>query len=340
MTTDHRAAHPRRSLLRRPRRRRHPRRTCATPACAREINEAFEEHGLLIFEDVEPTPEDAGGDQHRVRAAQGPPEPGGAPRRRRRHARRHRDAPRAERGRAPSGSTVGCCRSGCRGTSTTATTTSSTAPACCAPSRSRPTAGLTGFVDGIALYDAISPEVRDQIEGETVIYAMDVIMDNLRFGRPDGFVEVEPAASAIAVMAEYEGRPRALHPAVWTRRSGEKVLHVSPLDGEGHRGSRRRRRRRAARRGVRRDRRGGRGPQLLPSVAADRHGHLGQLAHASTRCRAWRPSTRGACTARPSRATTASAASKPHNRRTRSVRSRAPVVRARRRAPGGRRLRA
>ena len=50
-----------------------------------------------------------------------------------------------------------------------------------------PDGGLTGFVDGIALYDAISPEVRDRIEGETVIYAMDVIMENLRFGRPGRF---------------------------------------------------------------------------------------------------------------------------------------------------------
>ena len=90
--------------------------------------------------------------------------------------------------------TVGGCRSGCRGTSTTATTTSSTGPACSGPSRSRPDGGLTGFVDGIALYDAISPEVRDRIEGETVIYAMDVILDNLRFGRPEGFVEVAAVA--------------------------------------------------------------------------------------------------------------------------------------------------
>jgi taurine dioxygenase len=96
-----------------------------------------------------------------------------------------------------------------------------------------PEGGLTGFVDGIALYDAISPEVRDQIEGQTVIYAMDVIMDNLRFGRPDGFVDLEPAPSAVDVMTEYEGRPRALHPAVWTRRSGEKVLHVSPWMAKG-----------------------------------------------------------------------------------------------------------
>ncbi len=53
-----------------------------------------------------------------------------------------------------------------------------------------PDGGMTGFVDGIALYAAVSPEVRDRIEGEKVIYAMDVILDNLRYGRPDGFVEV------------------------------------------------------------------------------------------------------------------------------------------------------
>jgi taurine dioxygenase len=92
---------------------------------------------------------------------------------------------------------------------------------------------MTGFVDGIALYNAISPELRDQIEGATVIYAMDVIMENLRFGRPDGFVEIEAGAAATAVMAEFEGRPRALHPAVWTRSTGQKVLHVSPWMAKG-----------------------------------------------------------------------------------------------------------
>lgn len=93
--------------------------------------------------------------------------------------------------------------------------------------------GMTGFVDGIALYDAVSPEVRDRIEGEMVIYAMDVILENLRFGRPDELVELESPPQAIDVMAEYEHRPRAIHPAVWTRRSGEKVLHVSPWMAKG-----------------------------------------------------------------------------------------------------------
>ena len=74
---------------------------------------------------------------------------------------------------------------------------------------------------------------RERIEGETVIYAMDVILDNLRYGRPDGFEEVRASPGAVDVMNEYAGRPRALHPAVWTRTTGEKVLHVSPWMAKG-----------------------------------------------------------------------------------------------------------
>ena len=75
--------------------------------------------------------------------------------------------------------------------------------------------------------------MRDLIEGETVIYAMDVIMENLRFGRPEEFAEVEPAEQATAVMTEFEGRPRSAASAVWTRASGQKVLHVSPWMAKG-----------------------------------------------------------------------------------------------------------
>jgi taurine dioxygenase len=83
------------------------------------------------------------------------------------------------------------------------------------------------------LFDAISPELPDRLDGEMVIYAMDVVLDNLRFGRPDGFVEIQSSPQAAGVMAEFEHRPRAIHPAVWTRPSGEKVLHVSPWMAKG-----------------------------------------------------------------------------------------------------------
>jgi taurine dioxygenase len=96
-----------------------------------------------------------------------------------------------------------------------------------------PVGGKTGFVDGIALYEAISPGLREQIEGEMVIYAMDVVLGNLRYGRPHDFTEVQASAAADDVMSEYADKPRAMHPAVWTRSSGEKVLHVSPWMAKG-----------------------------------------------------------------------------------------------------------
>jgi len=96
-----------------------------------------------------------------------------------------------------------------------------------------PDGGMTGFVDGIALYGAVPADVRDRIEGKNVIYAMDVVLGNLRYGRPADFEEVRASPQSGDVMREYEARPRAVHPAVWVRQSGEKVLHVSPWMAKG-----------------------------------------------------------------------------------------------------------
>ena len=95
--------------------------------------------------------------------------------------------------------------------------------------------GMTGFVDGIALYDAVSPEVRDRIEGERVIYAMDVILENLRFGRPDDFVERGVTAAGPrrdgGVRAPAAGHP----PCGLDPQLGREGPPRVPVDGEGHR---------------------------------------------------------------------------------------------------------
>jgi taurine dioxygenase len=96
-----------------------------------------------------------------------------------------------------------------------------------------PEEGLTGFMDGIALYNALSPQLREKIEGRNVLYRMNVILENLRFGRPEGFKVLSEKPSADAVMDAAKDTPRAVHPAVWTRKTGEKVLHVSPWMAEG-----------------------------------------------------------------------------------------------------------
>jgi taurine dioxygenase len=100
-----------------------------------------------------------------------------------------------------------------------------------------PEGGLTGFADGIALYKLLSPELRDAIEGRNVLYRMNVIMDELRFGRPAEYEVIGEKPGTQAVMDAAVGTPRAVHPAVWTRASGEKVLHVSPWMAEGIEGA-------------------------------------------------------------------------------------------------------
>jgi taurine dioxygenase len=96
-----------------------------------------------------------------------------------------------------------------------------------------PEGGLTGFADGIALYKLLSPELRQAIEGRNVLYRMNVLMDEFRFGRPARFEVQSDKPGAQDVMDAARDTPRAVHPAVWTRQSGEKVLHVSPWMAEG-----------------------------------------------------------------------------------------------------------
>jgi taurine dioxygenase len=99
-----------------------------------------------------------------------------------------------------------------------------------------PEGGLTSFVDGIQLYQSLSPELRERIEGRNILYKMNVVMSDMRFGQPEGYQVESERDGAQAVMDAAKGTPRALHPAVWTRRTGEKVLHVSPWMAEGIQG--------------------------------------------------------------------------------------------------------
>jgi alpha-ketoglutarate-dependent taurine dioxygenase len=100
-----------------------------------------------------------------------------------------------------------------------------------------PEGGLTGFADGIQLYDAISPELRTRIESHNVIYTLDLIYDHMRFGRPKSFRPIKAQQAEYDILEVARRAPRAIHPATWRRPSGEKVLHVSPwmaVGIEGH----------------------------------------------------------------------------------------------------------
>jgi taurine dioxygenase len=86
--------------------------------------------------------------------------------------------------------------------------------------------GRTGFADGIQVYKDYSPELRAKIEKLNVIYTLDTRLTKMRFGRTfktfgDQDFEMGTAREALTF-------PRAMHPAVWTRKDGNKVLHVGP----------------------------------------------------------------------------------------------------------------
>lgn len=100
-----------------------------------------------------------------------------------------------------------------------------------------PEGGLTGFCDGIELYNSLTPALRDQIESRKVIYTLDLIFDHMRFGLPQNFRSINVPAKQYEFLEQAKRQPRAIHPAVWARPDGQKVFHVSPwmsVGIEGH----------------------------------------------------------------------------------------------------------
>jgi len=91
-----------------------------------------------------------------------------------------------------------------------------------------PGGAMTGFADGLQIYRDMSPEIRDRIEGHYVIYTLDMIYDHMRFGRPEQLRDVRLQKGQIEACEYARTQPRALHPTVWARDNGEKVLHISP----------------------------------------------------------------------------------------------------------------
>jgi taurine dioxygenase len=100
-----------------------------------------------------------------------------------------------------------------------------------------PEGGLTLFADGIEMYRTFSPELRQRLEGLNILYTLDLSYDSMRFGRPKSLSYVRVPPELAGVQSHAKTLPRAVHPAIWTRKTGEKVLHVSPWGAvgiEGH----------------------------------------------------------------------------------------------------------
>jgi len=89
-----------------------------------------------------------------------------------------------------------------------------------------PFGGRTGFTDGIELYKQFPRDLRDRLETLNIIYTLDTRLTRMRFGV--NFKPLGDLPGTEALLKEVAIFPRAMHPAVWTRDTGEKVLHVGP----------------------------------------------------------------------------------------------------------------
>ncbi|HEX7856354.1 MAG TPA: TauD/TfdA family dioxygenase [Sphingobium sp.] len=98
---------------------------------------------------------------------------------------------------------------------------------------SPPEGGLTRFADGIQLYDAISPDLRERFETLNIIYHSHLMFRKMRFGRPASYKGVKVRQMIEDMLEATKDAPRSVHPAIWTRPTGEKVLHVSPWQAAG-----------------------------------------------------------------------------------------------------------
>jgi taurine dioxygenase len=93
--------------------------------------------------------------------------------------------------------------------------------------------GITGFADGVALYNAFPKELLARIEGKGILYSLSTQYSQMIFGKPADMKIIRPKPMNDDFVKQAAAMPRAIHPAVWTRASGEKVLHVSAYMSEG-----------------------------------------------------------------------------------------------------------
>lgn len=98
-----------------------------------------------------------------------------------------------------------------------------------------PEGGKTGFTDGIQIYKDMDPKLRAEAEKLNLIYTLDMHYERQFFGLPKNFVEIQDKGTEILEVAKTF--PRAIHPAVWTRDTGEKVLHMCPYGCKGIEGN-------------------------------------------------------------------------------------------------------
>jgi len=96
--------------------------------------------------------------------------------------------------------------------------------------------GMTGYADGVQIYEAISPEMRAAFADKKIIYHAWLMFMNQRFGRPKKYRVISLHEDTVKLIKQAESATRSVHPAIWKRGSGEHVLHLSPWQAAGIQG--------------------------------------------------------------------------------------------------------
>jgi len=77
----------------------------------------------------------------------------------------------------------------------------------------------------------MDPAIRAKAEKLNILYTLDMHYERQKWGLPKNFREIQTKDDAILEVAKTF--PRAIHPAVWTRATGEKVMHMCPYGSRG-----------------------------------------------------------------------------------------------------------
>ena len=96
--------------------------------------------------------------------------------------------------------------------------------------------GSTAFADGIQIYNDMDPAIRDKAEGVNLLLNLDLRYGRQRFGLPENFRVLREHATTLS--QDNENGRCSVHPALWTRKTGEKVFHMTPYGCRGIDGDR------------------------------------------------------------------------------------------------------
>ena len=96
-----------------------------------------------------------------------------------------------------------------------------------------PEDGLTGFADGVQMWNDLAPEWQARAEQFDIIYHEALMHHEQRFGELLGYKIVAKQKELLDMIEAAWPRRRSVHPAVWQRHTGEKVLHICPWQAVG-----------------------------------------------------------------------------------------------------------